>query len=431
MPIQTRRGVRLTYLKEPAASRELSVLEAKGSLYLPLAYAEQGGPPAASLKTVIRKNQPLVIPDDPASIPVYASVTGTLEGVCTLSHPLYGQLDCAVIAAAPEGDPPPEGKPADLERLSPNDVIEAARQAGIIDELDGVPLHLKLTQWKKEGCGCLVADGVEPEPYASSAWTVLSRSAEQVGQGLALAARCVGAAAYHVAVCLPGDRRRSLQQRLGEDRLFQVRRRYPVDRYAPSSLLRPGPVLRRIGVQALLALYRATAFGEPQTDCVITVAGDAVATPQNLAVPFGVPIREVLAYCGLREDPHYLILGDLMTGRTAPSDELPVLPGMTCLLALENSSLEETVTVGKNAAGVTGLCLLLLVCVRPLLAILAPLLASRLAAAMIEPVEDGPVARLIDRFGDVLSMLLVVVVASCVMAMVLIGATLASGGAVR
>lgn len=335
MPIQTRRGVRLTYLKEPAASRELSVLEAKGSLYLPLAYAEQGGTPAASLKTVIRKNQPLVIPDDPASIPVYASVTGTLEGVCTLSHPLYGQLDCAVIAAAPEGDPPPEGKPADLERLSPNDVIEAARQAGIIDELDGVPLHLKLTQWKKEGCGCLVADGVEPEPYASSAWTVLSRSAEQVGQGLALAARCVGAAAYHVAVCLPGDRRRSLQQRLGEDRLFQVRRRYPVDRYAPSSLLRPGPVLRRIGVQALLALYRATAFGEPQTDCVITVAGDAVATPQNLAVPFGVPIREVLAYCGLREDPHYLILGDLMTGRTAPSDELPVLPGMTCLLALK------------------------------------------------------------------------------------------------
>ena len=68
---------------------------------------------------------------------------------------------------------------------------------------------------------------------------------------------------------------------------------------------------------------------------------------------------------------------------------------------------------------------------RTALAILAPLLASRLAAAMIEPVEDGPVARLIDRFGDVLSMLLVVVVASCVMAMVLIGATLASGGAVR
>lgn len=136
----------------------------------------------------------------------------------------------------------------------------------------------------------------------------------------------MGAAAYHVAVCLPGDRRRSLQQRLGEEHLFQVRRRYPVDRYAPSSLLRPGPLLRRIGVQALLALYRAAAFGEPQTACVITVAGDAVATPQNLLVPFGVPIREVLAHCGLREDPHYLILGDLMTGRTAPSDELPFCP---------------------------------------------------------------------------------------------------------
>ena len=45
--------------------------------------------------------------------------------------------------------------------------------------------------------------------------------------------------------------------------------------------------------------------------------------------------------------------------------------------------------------------------------------------------KDNGRAFFIDRFGDVLSMLLVVVVASCVMALVLIGATLASGGAVR
>src|SRR5699024_5668079 len=115
------------------------------------------------------------------------------------------------------------------------------------------------------------------------------------------------------------------------------------------------------------------------------------------------------------------------TAQYAVDNLMPVVGGD---VADTMDALIGSAQLVKNAAGVTGLCLLLLVCVRPLLAILAPLLASRLAAAMIEPVEDGPVARLIDRFGDVLSMLLVVVVASCVMAMVLIGATLASGGAV-
>ena len=116
------------------------------------------------------------------------------------------------------------------------------------------------------------------------------------------------------------------------------------------------------------------------------------------------------------------------TAQYAVDNLMPVVGGD---VADTMDALIGSAQLVKNAAGVTGLCLLLLVCVRPLLAILAPLLASRLAAAMIEPVEDGPVARLIDRFGDVLSMLLVVVVASCVMALVLIGATLASGGAVR
>ena len=335
MPIETRRGIRLPQLKEPAASREVARLKAEGTLCLPLAYDEQGGTPTCSLRETIRKGQPLALPDDPASLPVYASVTGTLEGTRAVSHPLYGRIECAVIACRSEAEEGPDAPPARLERLSPEGVIEAARHAGIIDELDGVPLHLKLSQWRTGGCGCLVADATEPEPYASSAWAVLNLSAEQVEEGLALAARCVAADTYHIAVGLSGDRRRSLQERLGEDRIFRVRRRYPVVRYAPAGQVPPGTAVHRIGVQALLALYRAAAFGEPQTGCVVTVAGDAVATPQNLAVPFGVPVRKLLAHCGLREDPQYLILGDLMTGRTASSDDLPVLPGMTCLLALK------------------------------------------------------------------------------------------------
>ena len=65
----------------------------------------------------------------------------------------------------------------------------------------------------------------------------------------------------------------------------------------------------RLGVQACLALYRAVAYGESHGDCVLTVAGDAVAAPRNLRVPFGVSIRQVLLACGLSADPVRVILG--------------------------------------------------------------------------------------------------------------------------
>ena len=114
------------------------------------------------------------------------------------------------------------------------------------------------------------------------------------------------------------------------------------------------------------------------------------------------------------------------TAQYAVDNLMPVVGGD---VADTMGALIGSARLVKNAAGVTGLCLLLLVCVQPVLAILAPLLASRVAAAMVEPLADGPAARLIDRLGDVLSMLLVVVVSSCVIGLMLIGAVLACGGA--
>jgi electron transport complex protein RnfC len=83
-----------------------------------------------------------------------------------------------------------------------------------------------------------------------------------------------------------------------------------------------------------LALYRATAFGEGHCSGVLTVAGDAVATPKNVRVPFGVSVEAILNHCGLSADPTYVILGDAMTGVTTPSLNVPILPGITCILAL-------------------------------------------------------------------------------------------------
>lgn len=64
------------------------------------------------------------------------------------------------------------------------------------------------------------------------------------------------------------------------------------------------------------------------------MAGDAVAHPQNVRIPFGIAAADVLHFCGLSADPQYVILGDAMTGVAAESLDVPLLPGVTCLLAL-------------------------------------------------------------------------------------------------
>lgn len=332
MSIFTKSGIRLPLLKEPAASRPIEDMENVTQVTLPLSFSGDHAarrPALGSYSTVIR-GQVIGLPENEQDTPVLSSVTGVLSGTQTLSHPLYGELECAVldcmIAARPEPIPRPH-----KGEWTPAEIIGTARTAGIIDEIDGVPLHLKLKDWQGGRCHFLVADAVEQEPYSSSAWAVLNESIEQVWEGVRLAVTAIGAAGAHIAVKLPAARRRALSKRLRGSQLFQVRSRYPAEQYSHTA---GDVVVGRLGVQACLALYRAVAYGESHGDCVLTVAGDAVAAPRNLRIPFGVSIRQVLLACGLSTDPVRVILGDALTGTAVATLDLPLLPGSTCLLAL-------------------------------------------------------------------------------------------------
>lgn len=332
------KGLRLPFEKKPAMllpTAELSDIE---QVVLPYAYPT-GAPvrPLVSLYDTLRQGTPLSEVEGEPFSAVRSSVTGVVSGEKDLFHPLYGELHCAVIDCPPETQPPAEIPDGGL--VTAESILDCAGEAGVIDELDGVPLVLKLRQWQENGCDFVVGDGVEVQPYASSAWATLRGYAEQVLEGLALIAGCVNAKGYHIAACLSPNRRRSLALRVGRDRLFQADSRYPVrepvrrGRKNGTCLVAKDATVCRVGVQACLALYRAVRLHAPHSHGILTVAGDAVASPQNVQVPFGTSLQEVLRRCGLSEDPSYLILGDIMTGVASTTQDIPVLPGMTCVLA--------------------------------------------------------------------------------------------------
>lgn len=347
--VRTEQGVRLLFQKSPAIDRPTAVLTDVAQVTLPYTYfSDIPVQSTVSLYDTVRRGTPLSSSEE-VSGPVLSSVMGAVSGERTVAHPLYGELRCAVIDRLPSSEPEPEMPAPRTEGFTVEEICAAAEWAHIIDELDGVPLALKLRDWQQGKCDYLVADAVQIQPFESSAWAVLRDYAEQAAEGLALAARAAGARKCHIAVCLSGQRRRSVELRIGKDRLFQTDSFYPVADLVRRShhdgrhTAAPDAAVCRVGLQACLALYRALYFHEPHYCATLTVAGDAVRSPQNVTVPFGTSVQDVLSYCGLTEDPSYLIIGEMMTGVCAMTQDIPVLPGMTCLLALTTAAI-PTVT---------------------------------------------------------------------------------------
>lgn len=83
----------------------------------------------------------------------------------------------------------------------------------------------------------------------------------------------------------------------------------------------------------------------------------------------------------------------------------------------------------KNAAGVTGLILLLQISLEPVLHLVAVMLMLRIISALTEPVAEGPVLSCMNQFSEVMRCLLVAIVCAVVLFMVLVGASLGAGNA--
>jgi electron transport complex protein RnfC len=82
------------------------------------------------------------------------------------------------------------------------------------------------------------------------------------------------------------------------------------------------------------ALARLVRHGEPLLSRVVTVTGEGIASPQNVEVPIGTPVAELIAFCGgYRENVSRLLLGGSMMGYALPTDDVAVTKACNCFVA--------------------------------------------------------------------------------------------------
>lgn len=325
------RGVRLEN-RPTAPAEQVEDLPVPQKLIVPLALYDgiPAGEPALQAGPV-KRYQALT----KGAEAVRAPLGGMVEKIEKCRLPVWGETPCALLTPTPE-EPEDEPVPEGAEEPGAYAILEAARLAGIIDEYDGVPLFRKLRECARGKGGIFALNAADDDPYCTSGAACLLTMTAEALDGLALAARAVGAQGMCVVAMhasFSRGQRREIEKKLGETPLYWVKGYYPVWPFLEHARPLRGRLIGRAGVQALAALSGAVRLGAPQDACVVTVAGDALARRQNVRAPIGTPVGRLLEFCGLEAEPSVVAMGSAMRGVAVQEFETPLRAGDRCVLA--------------------------------------------------------------------------------------------------
>jgi len=118
---------------------------------------------------------------------------------------------------------------------------------------------------------------------------------------------------------------------------------------------------------------------------------------------------------------------DGVTVRAAKYAADQLLPVVGGDIADTMGAMAQSAGLVRSAAGVTGVIVMLSVCIRPVVRIGLSMLMYRLAAALSEPVADGPVKRCAEQMAQAARLLLAAVAVSAAMFVTLTGVCLSAG----
>jgi Na+-translocating ferredoxin:NAD+ oxidoreductase subunit C len=292
------------------------------------------------------------VADGYVSVPVHASASGVVTEVGWWPHP-DGSMDTAIRIAVDRFSPqlPRPRIVPEWDGLSADQVRRAVQDAGVVG-LGGAafPTHVKLNPPKDVAIELLLINGAECEPFLTSDHRVMVEYPERVHFGVRVMMQCLGVdrAVIGVEKNKP-DAIARLTETIPADLDIQVMAltvKYPqgaekmlikaaTGREVPSGKLpmHVGAVVQNVGSIAAIAEVFET--GYPLIERIVTVTGPGVRKPQNLIVPVGTRLIEVLEFCGgLTEDATEVIFGGPMMGLPQPDLDVPIMKGTSGVVVL-------------------------------------------------------------------------------------------------
>ena len=225
-----------------------------------------------------------------------------------------------------------------------DEIIAAARAAGVVGARDGIPTHIKLD----EPAEVVVANGCESEPLLFSGKRLLARHAREIVNGLELAMAATGArrgiVAYldvdcdlDAAVRSEADGHPNIDVFHGPD-FYPACEAHTLTHEATGRVVPDGGAPASVGVglfdvETLFNLSRAL-DGEPVTHRMVTVVGE-VARPGAFRLPLGASLQDAIDRAGGATTEKFSVLvGGPVSGVLADDTSQPITKTTAAALVL-------------------------------------------------------------------------------------------------
>ena len=284
-------------------------------------------------------------------LPVHAPTSGTVEAIAPhmTAHPSGLSELCIFLRADGEDRWIERDAQPDYRALSREEVIRRIHSAGVAGLGGaGFPTATKL-RGGLQGVKTLIINAAECEPYITADDRLMQDYAAEVLEGCRILAWVLQA--ERVLVGIEDNKPEAiaaLKQALRGERDIEIRvipTKYPSGGAKQLTKILTGREVPHGGrstdigvlmqnVGTAWAVKRAITDGEPITERVVTLTGDAIAQPRNVWGRLGTPVSHLLRQVGFQPGPRQMvIMGGPLMGFTLPSLDVPVVKITNCILA--------------------------------------------------------------------------------------------------
>ncbi len=351
--------------KEATAGRAIEKLPAPLSVQIPMSM-HIGVPcePLVKAGEYVKMGQKVGDSSAFVSVPVHASVSGTVKSVGMALHPNGARVMSVVIENDGLDEFEPLPRSMEWQMMSPDEMIALIREAGIVGHGGAAfPTHVKIRSAMGK-VDTMIINAAECEPYITSDHRVMLEYADDVIAGIRILLRIFSRIRCVIAVeNNKPDAVESLRRAIGADNRIKIellKTKYPqggekqIIRAVTGREVPPGKLPADAGcvvfnVDTAAAVNRAFSQGMPDIQRVVTVSGSAVTIPKNLLVRVGTPLADLVAACGgYRAEAQKMVMGGPMMGVAQFTDEAPVIRGTNAFLCFsenEDRRVDEPVCI--------------------------------------------------------------------------------------
>ena len=291
------------------------------------------------------------------SVPLHASVSGTVKGIEKHLNATGSMVDCIVIENDQQYQEV-EYQEARLEDLTKEEILNHIKEGGVVGMGGaGFPTHVKLAPKDPSRIEYILVNGAECEPYITSDYRRMIEEPEKVVKGLQVILTLFDSAKGYICIednkpdCIA--KMKELVKDIDRIEVKEVMTKYPqggertliyaaTGREINSSMLPADVGCVVDNVETVISVYRAVILGRPVNSRVVTMSGDGIKEPKNLLVLSGTDMTELVdAAGGLKAKIAKAISGGPMMGFALYDLHVPCTKTTSAFLFLEHDAVSE------------------------------------------------------------------------------------------